>query len=52
MAARFALPAILVSPLGGSAVGSMLANLLLAELLHNVQTFVCIRPSHCAGDIP
>lgn len=49
---RFALPSLLAAPLGAWAAGSMLANLVLAELLHNAQTFVCIRPSHCAGDIP
>jgi fatty acid desaturase len=52
VAARFVLPALLVAPLGAWTAGSMLANLILAELLHNTQTFVCIRPSHCAADIP
>ncbi len=52
MAFRFALPAVVVAPLGAWAMASMAINLILAELLHNAQTFICIRPSHCAADIP
>ncbi len=52
IAVRFALPTLLVVPLGSWAIGSMLANLVLAELAHNAHTFVCIRPNHCAPDIP
>ncbi len=51
MTVRFFLPALIVSPLGAWAAGNMLANLMMAELFHNAQTFVCIRPSHCAADI-
>jgi fatty acid desaturase len=52
VAVQFALPvlaALLISPF---AALSMAINLVLAELLHNAQTFICIRSSHCAGDIP
>jgi fatty acid desaturase len=52
VALRFVLPTLLASLLGPWAAGSMFINLLLAELLHNAQTFVCIRPSHSAADIP
>ena len=49
---RFLLPALLAAPLGAWATGSMLLNLVAAELVHNVHAFLCIRPSHCGGDIP
>jgi fatty acid desaturase len=49
---RFALPAAVAAPFGGWVAFSVLTNLLLAELAHNAQTFICIRPSHCAADIP
>jgi fatty acid desaturase len=49
---RFALPVLLVWPFGPWVALSILANLVLAELIHNAQTFICIRPSHCAADIP
>lgn len=52
LAYRFLIPVILVLPFGSWYALSMLANLVLAELIHNTQTFVCIRPSHCAADIP
>ena len=46
------MPALLVAPLGAWASVNMLVNLLGAELVHNLHTFLCIRPSHCGGDIP
>ena len=49
---RFALPTLAAAPFGWWPAFSMLANLILAELVHNAQTFICIRPSHCAADIP
>jgi len=49
---RFALPAAVVLPLGAWASVNILLSLVLAELVHNAQTFGCIRPNHCAGDIP
>jgi fatty acid desaturase len=49
---RFALPTLVASSVSGWAALSMLINLTLAELVHNAQTFICIRPSHCAADIP
>jgi fatty acid desaturase len=49
---RFVLPTLAASLLGGWAAISMLTNLIFAELVHNAQTFICIRPSHCAADIP
>ncbi len=49
---RFALPTLIVLPVSEWAAFSMLVNLLLAELVHNAQAFICIRPSHCAADIP
>lgn len=52
IAIRFAAPTLLAwcySPWAGF---SMLTNLVLAELCHNAHTFFCIRPSHCAPDIP
>ena len=49
---RFVLPSALLLPFSSWAAWSLLANLILAELIHNIQTFVCIRPSHCAADIP
>jgi fatty acid desaturase len=52
VAFRFAVPALLVLPFGTWFALSMLVNLVLAELIHNAQTFICIRPSHCAADIP
>jgi len=52
VAVRFALPTLLASLLGPWAAFSMFVNLVFAELLHNAQTFICIRPNHCAGDIP
>lgn len=52
LAARFGLPTLVAAPFGAAIATSVLVNLVLAELLHNAQTFVCIRPSHCARDIP
>jgi fatty acid desaturase len=49
---RFVLPTLVVSTVSGWAAVSMIINLVLAELVHNAQTFICIRPSHCAADIP
>jgi fatty acid desaturase len=49
---RFLLPSLLLLPFGWGYAAVMLMNIILAELLHNIQTFVCIRPSHCAADIP
>jgi fatty acid desaturase len=48
----FVLPALGASLVGTWAAMNMLANLVMAELLNNAQTFICIRPSHSAGDIP
>ena len=47
---RFLLPVLVAAPFGAAA--TMLTSLILAELLHNVHAFLCIRPSHCGGDIP
>ena len=47
-----ALPTAAAALIGPWAAWSMLLNIVLAELLHNAQTFICIRPSHCAADIP
>jgi fatty acid desaturase len=52
VAVTIALPVAIAALLGPWAAMSMLVNLVLAELLHNAQTFICIRPSHCAADIP
>lgn len=52
LAFRFGLPVLVVWPFGSWFAFSVLANLVLAELIHNAQTFICIRPSHCAADIP
>ena len=49
---RFVLPPLIALPLGIWAATNILLNMIFAELLHNAQTFICIRPSHCASDIP
>ena len=52
LAIRFVLPALIAIPLGSWAAVSVVANLVLAEFVHNAHAFLCIRPSHCAADIP
>lgn len=49
---RFVLVPLLFAPLGRWAVLSVFVNVVLAELLHNAHSFLCIRPSHSAPDIP
>ena len=52
IAFRFAMPALIVLPLGSWAVTSVLSNLAVAELCHQAHAFICVRPSHCGADIP
>ncbi len=49
---RFALPTLLFLPLGSGPAINVLVTMVLAELIHNAQTFVCIRSSHSAPDLP
>ena len=49
---RFALPTLLCLPFGLGAATNVLLTIVLAELIHNTQTFVCIRSSHSAPDLP
>jgi fatty acid desaturase len=52
IAVHFVLPTALAALFGLWVTISVLLNLILAELCHNAHTFICIRPSHCAADIP
>ncbi|WP_282610523.1 fatty acid desaturase [Pelagibius sp. Alg239-R121] len=49
---RFALPTLAFLPLGSGAAANVLLTVILAELIHNAQTFICIRSSHSAPDLP
>lgn len=49
---RFGLPVLLFLPLGSAPAVNVLLCVVLAELIHNAQTFICIRSSHSAPDLP
>ena len=52
LAYRFALPTLLFLPFGPGLATNVLITVVFAELIHNAQTFICIRSSHCAPDLP
>lgn len=49
---RFVMPTAIFLPLGVSAAFNVFIAMVMAELIHNTQTFICIRSSHCAPDLP
>lgn len=51
LAWRFGLPTLLALPFGASVAVAVLVNLLLAELLCGLHTFVIVVPSHAGGDV-
>lgn len=48
---RFGLLPALFAPLGPWAVGSVVANTAIAEVLHNVHSFLVIAPNHAGDDM-
>ncbi len=52
VAYRFVVPTLLFLPFGPAAATNVAVTLVLAELIHSAQTFICIRSSHCAPDLP
>ena len=48
---RFGLLPLLFLPLGGAVYGAVLVNLLLAELLANIHSFLIIAPNHAGDDL-
>lgn len=49
---RFAVPPLVFLPFGATVAINILITMIMAELIHNAQTFICIRSSHSASDLP